>query len=525
MKRISLFMWCLVIAMVALNSCSDLELTSKDQVGGKQDLNMSSLSMLSKKIQDSTRQAEAKVLQESANSSVIVQPNAIAPPANSINYALQAKVSAESTFPGYSVGKINDGSRTITVGGAYSWANNYAAGGKLPESVFLDLNNAKSISRIDIYTSSGYPLQNYTIQSKASPGAAWTTLVTVTGNTATYRTHTFAQINASSVQIICQLGPAVQTIYGRLNEVEIYGSVPTLPTIGVENGMLTLASNTAVVQAANYLAYKYREHDDIFLAQYPGKTAEEIAVIEETNGYNDDQPYIDFENQKGITSMRSVITAAEDNWLATNTTDATTGDPDTVAYEEGVRTLLNSYGEIKVGSIYYKFNNDGSYYVTGGPAQLIALRSQTAKSALPSGVTLVSSAVASPTVFPDPTCHPYGHRSATPSAGSWRMKNNTNLYSYPWGGRMNAKTKSYKKINGHWKKRRADIFAWVYGTVQNNQCAGAQYAEAAPESGLMKSALSKSEFGIIVQAYSGDVHSSHNHAQVGNYGYSITWPF
>ena len=84
--------------------------------------------------------------------------------AGTVNYARQATVSAESTFPEYSVLSIKDGSRNTQVGPAFSWANNFPAGGKLPESVFFNFTSLKTIDRVDIYTSSGYELQNYTIQ-------------------------------------------------------------------------------------------------------------------------------------------------------------------------------------------------------------------------------------------------------------------------------------------------------------------------------------------------------------------------
>ncbi len=73
---------------------------------------------------------------------------ALAPLAlGTVNYARQAVVSAESTYPGYSVSRIKDGSRTTTVGPSYSWANNFPANGKLPESVFLKFTSLKTIDR------------------------------------------------------------------------------------------------------------------------------------------------------------------------------------------------------------------------------------------------------------------------------------------------------------------------------------------------------------------------------------------
>src|SRR5690242_10523961 len=54
-----------------------------------------------------------------------------------VNHALAARVMADSTFPGYSVARINDGDRNTTVGEDYSWANDFPRGGGLPQSVYL----------------------------------------------------------------------------------------------------------------------------------------------------------------------------------------------------------------------------------------------------------------------------------------------------------------------------------------------------------------------------------------------------
>lgn len=68
--------------------------------------------------------------------------------------------------------------------------------------------------------------------------------------------------------------------------------------------MLGFGSHASVIQALDYLEFKYEQYDDAFLAQYPGRTDDEIATIEESIGYNDEQSYINFENQYGLYSMR-----------------------------------------------------------------------------------------------------------------------------------------------------------------------------------------------------------------------------
>lgn len=139
------------------------------------------------------------------------------------NLAIGAVARASTTFPGYSASKINDGDNKTQVGGAYSWANAYntlPTNGRLPQWVQLDFGTNRSFSRVDVYTSSGYPIRDYKVQYKS--GSSWVTLANVTGNTATKRIHTFSTKNARYIRIYGTKGPNNQNIYVRVNEVEVY---------------------------------------------------------------------------------------------------------------------------------------------------------------------------------------------------------------------------------------------------------------------------------------------------------------
>ncbi|MFB5676324.1 discoidin domain-containing protein [Paenibacillus terreus] len=140
---------------------------------------------------------------------------------SSTNLALGATITADSTYPGYSVTRINDGDRNTTVGEAYSWANDNRT--PLPQYVTVEMLKAASINRIDLYTSSGYPLADYDLEYWN--GSAWASLVKITGNTETYRTHSFAGVQTSKVRVVARKGPSHQLGYVRINELEIYGAV------------------------------------------------------------------------------------------------------------------------------------------------------------------------------------------------------------------------------------------------------------------------------------------------------------
>lgn len=438
---------------------------------------------------------------------------------------MQATVTAESTYPGYSVQKIKDGSRNTTVGPSYSWANNFPAGGKLPESVFLKFSSLKSIDRIDIYTSSGYVLQNYTIQYRVSTTGSWINLVTITGNTSVSRSHTFATVNLLEVQIICQLGPNNQTIYGRLNEVEIYGPAePSLPYFYIDNGRFVFNSTTEFEQAVEYLEFKYAQYSDAFASQYPGLSDDQLSQVEETTGFNDNIPYENFENAYGIYSLRARLAYEEEQWLAN--TDGETGIDPSEGYtdDDDEMALMNYWGEIKIGSYIYMFNQDGSYYQyydDGGCSLCVAattsqLRSRKVGDPMPTGVSIIK---------PEPSAIIIGPGSCENvikstdfvynGARTWRMKWKIKAVNGPFGGRAHLKavTRSYKKVNGKWKKRSAQIEAYAAGTIWDGSCASSTSIETPIKSKKARKVKAKNYYYGKVKER--EILGTHYHSSVG----------
>lgn len=139
-------------------------------------------------------------------------------PGTGQNLARNATITVSSTYPGYSAARINDGDRNTALGENYSWANNRNS--SLPQYVVLDLPAPSSISRIDLYTTKGYPLANYELQYWN--GSSWVNLVQVTGNQELTRSHTFASVDTSKVRVVASRGPSHQPTYVRINELEIY---------------------------------------------------------------------------------------------------------------------------------------------------------------------------------------------------------------------------------------------------------------------------------------------------------------
>lgn len=439
-----------------------------------------------------------------------------------VNIARNAVVTAESTFPGYSASKIKDGSRNTTVGGAYSWANNHPSGGRLPESVTLSFDGAKKINHIKIYTSTGYVLRDYTIQYRAPNSSSWVNLVITNGNTSVVRNHYFTPKEVSAIKIICRRGPNNQYIYGRLNEVEVYEYIPQLPLISNFNGMLSFLSEADVSQTLEYLEYQYERHDDTFLDAYGHYSDDDIGDIEELVGFIDEQPYIDFERQLGLFSKRAELSAAEEAWLASTDADLvnSAANPDySFIQDDEVRSILNVHGEVKVGSVFYKFNADGTYFEIPGTLyrELLQLRGYKEGDAIPERAILKGEKEQTILLFPPSEgCRASKRDRGNERNGSWRYDYITSIWNHPWSSRIMAKTKSYKKKRGRWKKRRATISAKVWGTVQLSQCDFPQYLESSIKTRRRKKVkryVAKGG-GQKIRAFSGSIKSYHNSSKV-----------
>jgi hypothetical protein len=139
------------------------------------------------------------------------------------NLALAATAAASSTYPGYSPAKVKDGSRDTSVGGASSWVNadRYAPNGYLPQWVQLDFGVNKTFNRVVIYTTAGYPIQDFKVQTWN--GITWVDMCSYVGNTAvTITCQPGFSRTSRLVRVYGTKGPANQQQYVRVNEFEVY---------------------------------------------------------------------------------------------------------------------------------------------------------------------------------------------------------------------------------------------------------------------------------------------------------------
>jgi hypothetical protein len=136
----------------------------------------------------------------------------------SVNASLQAMASASSTFSGYDVEHIHDGSESTVQSQAESWANAWPVA--FPQWVELDFPTDRVVGRVELFTSVGYEVMAYDIATW--DGSAWVVQNGVTGNVQAHNTVTFAPVRTSKLRLVAKTGALNQSIYARVNELEAY---------------------------------------------------------------------------------------------------------------------------------------------------------------------------------------------------------------------------------------------------------------------------------------------------------------
>lgn len=143
-------------------------------------------------------------------------PRNLAPDALAV--ASSTYCSAVGTEHCYDPARVNDGDRSTTLGGFTSWANDY--GVAMPQWIELQWGQPITVSRVDLYTTQGYPIQDYDIEYWN--GTGWVRSAVVRGNTAVSRSDTILPVQTFRLRILALSGPALQPGYARVNEIEVY---------------------------------------------------------------------------------------------------------------------------------------------------------------------------------------------------------------------------------------------------------------------------------------------------------------
>jgi hypothetical protein len=137
------------------------------------------------------------------------------------NLACGTTASASSVYPNYSPSRVTDCNRDTRMGAPYSWANSAGTWPPgTPEWVQADLGVEKTIRRVVVLTSEGYPIRDFDVQ--VWNGVGYVTVGSVTGNTQLAVTVNFSARTTRLVRILGRSGPNHQTGFVRVNELEVF---------------------------------------------------------------------------------------------------------------------------------------------------------------------------------------------------------------------------------------------------------------------------------------------------------------
>lgn len=98
---------------------------------------------------------------------------------------------------------------------------------------------------------------------------------------------------------------------------------------------------------------------------------------------------------------------------------------------------------------------------------------------------------------------------------TWRMKWTIKAVNGPFVGRAHLKavTRSYKKVNGDWKKRNAQIEAYAAGTIWDGSCASSTAIETPYKSKKARKVKAKNYYYGKVKER--EILGTHHHSSVG----------
>lgn len=133
-----------------------------------------------------------------------------------------------------------------------------------------------------------------------------------------------------------------------------------------DNNMLHFASFEQYENVLEELEADVEAYEDAFVNAYPNLSDDDLDDIEESTGFNDQQPMIDLEVTHSFQSLRKVMLAAEEAWLDQSDQPGWSWDDDPTdkAIIEGIeQTLWNPYHEIVICNMIYKYVDGGLLHI------------------------------------------------------------------------------------------------------------------------------------------------------------------
>lgn len=223
------------------------------------------------------------------------------------------------------------------------------------------------------------------------------------------------------------------------------------------------------------LEAEINQHVNNFISQYPDLSNEEIIVIMDSLDFNQYQPLDDFENYLDHTSLRSKIDVDMYDYLQTSKENFEwLVSPDNhIIQDDIIRTILNTDVAVKIGDSTYVIIDNG--WVSFSEEAIYVKEVEDIKNGDFIGPYKKHTPV-NPVPQPNPSCSDCKTSKKViggVDVSNKRMTAILSVKTFPWGGKVVAKTNSYKKgWTGIYGLKRTVNFARINSgsIVYNGSC-------------------------------------------------------
>lgn len=246
------------------------------------------------------------------------------------------------------------------------------------------------------------------------------------------------------------------------------------------SGMLEFPDVATFLSTIASLEAEAEAHDDAFVNKWNHLNDVDLEAKEIAVNHDVHQPYINFENQfSGFKSLRKDIRTTQANLIKSQTLNDSNEPDNHYVFDDGVRTVLNKFAQVKIGTSLYQMTRFGYVEITDGNYSTLALVASSDASQL-NPVNIIihggyygSSAANNPQTGSS-TCKTdydetnYGYESSTRRVkGVQKLKG----FNAIWGTKIKAKTQYQKKRSwGGWTSSRTHITATITGESVNQYC-------------------------------------------------------
>ena len=249
------------------------------------------------------------------------------------------------------------------------------------------------------------------------------------------------------------------------------------------NNMMHFPSWDSFEYTIGHLDNLVELHEDSFVIPNDLLSEDALNDLEESSGFEEDQPLIDYENSHNFFSLRAFARIKEDNWLDNSDQSGWTwdDDPDNDWLIHGTeQTVYNQYYEVMICSFIFKYM-EGGVIVIDSQNQDASSILNSANNGVPIEELLTQFAGSNekPGGITDHVIYDNSGECVFKVADTkrfilsnprYRVKGIQHMSGYSVGGnglkayfKYKSITKNYKKKGSKWKKRRIKSYAKIVG--------------------------------------------------------------